>query len=130
MTTPRRSYSFALALTAATVIFLVLAIGALGIVGDGGRADRIFLVVPVVLGLGALLARFRPRGMVWATTATAVVQALVAVAAVVAVTVELDDFAGASIGDIVMINTLYVALFGLAAWRFRRSTPASAPSKG
>ena len=129
MTTTRRSYVLALALTLATVVFLVLAIGALGIVGDGGRADRIFLAVPAVLLLGALLARLRPRGMALATTVAAVVQAVAAAAAVVAVALGLDDFAGASIGDIVMVSTLYVALFGLAAWLFRRSAQASRPSE-
>ena len=125
MTTARTSYGLGLGLAAATLLFLVLGIGALGIVGDGGRADRIFLAVPLVLVLGALVARFRARGMTRALVATALTQVVAALAAVVAVLADVDDFAGASVADILMVSTLYAALFGVSAWLFRRSVGAS-----
>ncbi len=59
--------------------------------------------------------------MAVALTATALTQVLVAAIAVVAVAAGVDDFEGASIVDIVGINAMYAALFGLAAWLFRRS---------
>ena len=125
MTTARTSYGLGLALAAATLLFLILGIGALGIVGDGGRADRIFLAVPLVLLLGALLARLRARGMTRALVATALTQVVAALAAVVAVLAEVDDFAGASVADILMVSALYAALFGASAWLFRRSVGAT-----
>lgn len=121
MTRTRHYYVLGVALAAATAVALVLAMGALGIVGDGGRADRIFLAVPVVLLLGALVARFRPRGMVVAASVTAAAQAVAAVVAIVAVSAEVEDFAGASIADIAMVNTVYAAGFAVSARLFRRS---------
>jgi hypothetical protein len=120
-TTRRRTYVLALALALATALFLVLAMGALGIVGDGGRADRIFLAVPLVLVVGALVARLRPTGMAVALLATAATQAVACVVVVVAVAAGVDDYAGASIVDIVMVSAMYAALFGGSAWLFRRS---------
>lgn len=35
-------YSSAVALAVGTVLFLILGIGALGIIGDGGRPDRLY----------------------------------------------------------------------------------------
>lgn len=122
MTTDRRYYGLGLGLALATVLFLILAIGALGIVGDGGRADRIFLGVLVVLGVGALLARFRPAGMTRALMATAAAQALLGLAATVAVLAGVDDYDGASVVDVVGITLMYASLFAASAWLFHRST--------
>ena len=67
-----------------TVLFLILAIGALGIIGDGGRDDRMYLAVPAVLVLGTIVARLRAPGMSLALLATAATQVLVTVVALVA----------------------------------------------
>ena len=48
-----------------TVLFLLLGIGALGIVGDGDR-DWLYLAAPAVLLVVAVATRFRPGGMVLA----------------------------------------------------------------
>ena len=99
-----------------TLLFLILAIGALGIIGDGGRDDRMYLVVPAVLVLGTIVARLRATGMSLALLATAAAQVLVTVVALVA-----GVPAEASIVDILGINAMYAALFCLAAWLFRRA---------
>ena len=44
------------------MLFLLLGIGALGIVGDGDR-DMLYLAAPVVALVGAVVARFRAHGM-------------------------------------------------------------------
>ena len=98
------------------VLFLILAIGALGIIGDGGRDDRMYLAVPAVLVLGAIAARLRAPGMAVALLATAATQVLVTFIALVAGVPE-----DASIVDIVGINAMYAALFCLSAWLFRRA---------
>jgi len=123
MTSPTTSYRLALVLTAATALFLVLSIGALGIVGAGGRPDRVFAAVLAVLVGGTLAARLRASGMAVALAATALSQAVVTL--VVFLTGE-HHTAGASAVDIVGINAMFTALWGGAAWLFRRAdTPVA-----
>jgi hypothetical protein len=105
-----------------TALFLILAIGALGIIGDGGRDDRMYLAVPAVLVLGTIVARLRAPGMSLALLATAVTQVLVTVVALVAGVPE-----EASIVDILGINAMYAALFCLSAWLFRRAAEQDSP---
>jgi hypothetical protein len=115
--TARTSYVLGAALAVASVLFLLLGIGALGIVGDGDR-DAIYLVVPAVLVLGALVARFRAHAMAAALTATAATTLAVALVACLLV-VRNDE--SASLLDIVMVSGLYAALFATSAWLFHRS---------
>ena len=105
-----------------TVLFLILAIGALGIIGDGGRDDRMYLAVPAVLVLGAMVARLRAPGMSLALLATAATQVLVTFVVLVAGVPE-----EASIVDILGINAMYAALFCLSAWLFRRAAEQDSP---
>ena len=119
-------YRLAIGVALATATFLVLAIGALGIIGAGGRPDRVYAAVLGVLVIGTLLARLRPAGMALALVATAFAQALVTVTALLAGLHHVD---AASVVDILWINALYVALFSLSAWLFRRAAeqrPATA----
>ena len=59
--------------------------------------------------------------MALALGATAAAQALVGLGAIVAVLVRVDDFAGASVIDLVGINAMFVGLFALAGWLFLRA---------
>ena len=113
----RRSYALGAALALLTVVFLLLGMGALGIVGDGDR-DAPFLAVPVVLVVGALLARFRAHGMAWALAAAAATTLLACLVAVVQV-VRADE--AASLVDAVGISTTYAGMFAASGWLFRRS---------
>ncbi len=108
-------YRAAVAVAVATALFLILAAGAVGIIGDGDH-DRIYLGVLVVLVIGTVVARLRPGGMAVALVATALAQALITLTAFLAGLHE-----GASSIDIVGINAMYVALFTLSAWLFRRA---------
>ena len=108
-------YRLAVGVAVATVLFLILAVGALGIIGDGEQ-DRIYIGVLVVAAIGTLVARLRPAGMAVALVATALAQALITLTAFLAGLHE-----GASVMDMVGINAMYVALFGLSAWLFRRA---------
>src|SRR5919107_1027077 len=67
---PTTRYALALAVALGTVLFLLLGIGALGIVGDGDR-DWLYLAAPAVLLVVAAATRFRPDGMVLALGAAA-----------------------------------------------------------
>lgn len=108
-------YRLAVGVFVATVLFLVLAVGALGIIGDGEQ-DRIYIGVLVIAVIGTVVARLRPAGMAVALVATAAAQALITLTAFLAGLHE-----GASVIDILGINAMYVVLFGLSAWLFWRS---------
>ncbi len=117
MTSPATSYRLGLAVAVLTALFLLLGIGALGIIGDGGEDDRVYLGVLVVLVVGTLLARFKPRGMALALAATALAQVL---ATALAFALGVPD--GASVLDVLALTVMYAGLFALSAWLFRRST--------
>ncbi|NYE36881.1 phage-related minor tail protein [Nocardioides cavernae] len=124
--TPTTRYALALAVSVGTVLFLVLGIGALGIVGDGDR-DAIYLAGPAVGLLVAVLTRFRPRGMVLALGAAAVTTV---VAGAVAVGMVATDEVAASIADVVMLTGMYAGLFAVGAWLFSRVGSAPVRASG
>lgn len=115
--TPTTSYRLGLALAAGTALFLVLVSGAVGILGSGGRPDRVYVVVLAVLVLGTVLARLRAPGMALALLATAATQVVVTSTALVG---GLHP-AGASVPDILGITAMFAVLFATAAWLFRRA---------
>ena len=117
ITTSRRRYAQAAVLAVATVLFLLLGIGALGIVGDGDR-DMLYLAAPGVALVGAVAARFRAHGMA-AAMAAAAVTTLVAGAVAVVLVVRADETA--SLLDVAGLSSMYALLFGASAWLFRRS---------
>ena len=114
--TPTSRYVLALGVALATVAFLLLGIGALGIVGDGDR-DALYLAAPAVALLVALVTGFRPRGMALALAAAAVVTV---VAGAVAVGLIATDRETASILDVAMLTAMYAGLFAVGAWLFTR----------
>lgn len=116
-------YRLGAATAVGAALFLVLGIGALGIIGAGGRPDRIYLVAPLVGLVGAIVVRLRARGMAWALAATAV--AMVA-ATVVAIVAGWHEREGASLLDIIGLTLMYAGLFGASAWLFHRSADRSA----
>ncbi|GIN05281.1 hypothetical protein Pve01_69390 [Planomonospora venezuelensis] len=116
LASPTSRYALAGALSVGTVAFLLLGIGALGIVGDGDR-DWLYLAAPAVLLVVAAATRFRPGGMVLALGAAALTTLLAGVVAVVLVAA--DDTAG-SVVDVVMLSVMYAALFAAGAWLFSR----------
>ncbi|NGN95459.1 hypothetical protein G5C66_22305 [Nocardioides sp. KC13] len=102
---------------AGTAILLVLGAGALGIIGDGGRADMMYLAPIGIVVLGALMVRFRSRGMAFAAGTAAVATIVVGLIAIAAGLH--DDLDGAR--DILMISALYAAMFAVSGWLFWRS---------
>ncbi|HET6967189.1 MAG TPA: hypothetical protein VFI44_02875, partial [Ornithinibacter sp.] len=93
-------------------------IGALGIIGAGGRADRGYVAVLLVLAVGTALARLRPRGMSIALLATALTQVLVPVVVLAA---DVPGTEGTSVVDVVGLTAMYAGLFCASAWLFRRA---------
>lgn len=121
-TSPSATYRLALALAAGTGLFLFLSAGALGIIGDGGREDRMYAGVLAVLVIGSVVARLRAREMTYVLGATA---AAMGVCAVIAFANGWHELEGASVPEILGLTAMFAALFGASGWLFwRAATPA------
>ncbi len=118
------SYRLGWAVALGTAAVLLFGIVALGVIGSGGRSDLMYLGVLGIAVVGTVIARLRPRGMALALGATAL--ATVAVAAI-ALAAGMQHDEGASTGEILRLNAMFAAGFGLAAWLFQRS--AGQPSR-
>ena len=116
--TSTTSFRLAIAVAVGTAVMLVLGIGALGVIGDGGRADRGYLAVLVVLAVGTALARLRPRGMALALLATALTQVVVPV---VVLATDVPGTEDVSVLDVVGLTVMFAGLFGVSALLFHRA---------
>ena len=110
------AYRIGLALAVASALFLLWGVAAMGIVGaEGDSFDRLYVAV-VGIGIGgALLARFRPQGMAVTLGAMALAQGAITVLALV---LGKQQSPVSSVGEILMVNALFVALFVAAALMF------------
>jgi hypothetical protein len=97
---------WALALTA--TILLILVNGAVGMIGSEDNPFNLFFggVIAVAL-VGALAARFRPKGMAGAMVAAAIVQVTVAIVGLS------SDVRGG------ILSAMFAGLWLLSAWLFR-----------
>ena len=105
--------AFGLALVAA--LLLVWANGAVGLIGDEGNPTNLMYIAVLAVGIvGAIIARFQPRGMARSLFATAIAQALVAVIALI------FGLGSPVTGprEILVANGIFVALFVGSAWLF------------
>ncbi|MDE2781563.1 MAG: hypothetical protein OXK77_01275 [Gemmatimonadota bacterium] len=117
--TTARTYRLAVAASLLTALLLVWIIGAVGLIGvEGDPFDRLYGGVLAVGSAGALIARFRPRGMARAMIATALAQMLVTVIALI---VGKQHVPVSSVPEIVLLNGFYVALWTGSAWLFRKA---------
>ncbi|MDH3744090.1 MAG: hypothetical protein OES47_03195 [Acidobacteriota bacterium] len=97
------------ALAAAFIlIWMNLAVGILG--NEDNSANLMYGGVLFVGIIGALFARFQPRGMALALVATALAQTLVAVVALIT-----------GLGNTLILTGLFVALWLTSAWLFRKA---------
>ena len=111
-------YRFAVGVALAAALILIWLSLGVGIIGrDGDPANLMYFGVLAVGFIGAVIARFRPRGMARALVATALAQALVAVISL-----------GAGLGqpwsgplELSLLNGFFVVLFVASAWLFRRA---------
>ena len=117
-----RSYRFALALAVGAAFLLAWVSPSVGLIGaDGDPANVMYAGVLAVGGIGALVSRLQPRGMVRTLAGMALAQALVAGIAL---------FAGLGRPwsgplEIVLSNGFFITLFLASAWLFRRAVTAS-----
>lgn len=117
--TGKVAYRSALGVALAAALFLVWLILALGLIGaEGDPADLMYGGVLAIGIGGAMVARFQPRGMALALSATALAQALVAVIALVAGKHRAE---ATSVAELLGLNGMFVVLFAGSAWLFRRA---------
>ena len=114
--TGNTAYRAGVGVAIAAVFLLVWSNAAVGIT-DSDADLMFFLLVPTVGVIGALLARFQPRGMARAMFATALVQALVAMIALIAGIVPAYN----SAFEILGITGFFVVLFVGSALLFREA---------
>lgn len=112
--TDNLAYRAAVGVAVGATLLLVWANLAVGLIGsEDNPANLMYLVVLAVGIIGALVARFRPRGLAWALFAMALAQALVAVIAL--------GLPSSGPLEIVAVNGFFVTLFTGSACLFRRA---------
>ena len=115
----RSAYRLALGAAVATPFLLLWIIGAVGLIGvEGDPFDRIYGGVIAVGVIGALIARFRPRGMARVMVAAAFAQALVAVIALI---IGKQHSPVSSVIEILGLNGFFVVLWLVSARLFVRA---------
>ena len=97
------------------LVWLSLGVGIIG--KDGDPANRMYFGVLGIGIAGAIIARFRPRGMAHALVATALAQALVTA---VALTARLGlPWSGPA--ELLLLNGFFAALWLASAWLFSKA---------
>ncbi len=115
----RSAYRLAAGSALATALGLMWVIGAVGLVGaEGDPYDFAYGSVLAVGIVGSAVARFRPRGMARALVAAALVQALVAVVALI---VGKQHSPVSSVTEILGANGFFVGLWLASARLFVRA---------
>lgn len=126
MKTESSTYRFAVGVALAAAFILIWLSLGVGIIGkDGDPANLMYFGVLAVGIIGALIARFRPRGMARALFATAIAQTAVGAIALIA---ELGDPWSGPL-ELSLLNGFFVALFVGSAWLFRRAAQGQ-PERG
>jgi hypothetical protein len=117
------AYRFAAALALAAALVIVWLNAAAGLIGieDDDPANLLYLGVLAIGFIGAIIARFRPRGLSRALFATALAQASVGA-------IALTYPNTASSLQIVLVHALLVASFAGAALLFRYAAREGFPT--
>ena len=120
-----KTYRLAVGLALVATLILFWAIGAVGLLGpEIGRntADLIYLGVPAVGVIGAIVARCRPREMARAMFATALAVVSLPVILVAGLTPLSPNIAGDAFPyGLLIVHAPFAALYLGSAWLFRKS---------
>ena len=115
------AYRAAVGVALGAAFLLVWINAAVGIIGNEDNPTNLMYFGVLAVGIiGAMIARFQPKGMALALFATAFAQMLVALIALIAWRPSLDDAPG--ILGVFMLNAFFVMLFVVSAFLFRRAT--------
>lgn len=117
-------YKLAVGLALTTGLCLIWANLAVGIIGSESAPINMLYFGAIAVGIiGAIIARFKPRGMANTMLSTAFAIALIAIAAIIT---ESGSRASQLMG-IVLINGFFIMIFLGAAWLFNYSTEKTEP---
>jgi hypothetical protein len=125
------AYRSAMGVALAATFILFWGIGAVGFMGTDNEHpnDLMYIVVPVVGIIGAIIARFRPHGMARAMLATALALMLVPVIVVIAglnlVPISMSEL----ISFTLVQNGLFAALYVGSALLFRKAARKQPPAE-
>jgi hypothetical protein len=115
----KSAYRVAIGLGVAASLFLLMLIGAVGVIGvEGDPFDFVYFGVVGIGVVGALIARFRARGMAYALFSMALAQAVVVAVALI---IGKQDSPVSSVTEIVGLNGFFIVLFVASALLFRRA---------
>lgn len=119
------AYRVAVGVVLAAVFLLVWVNAAVGIIGEPGGPNLMYVGVLGVGLIGALIARFRPHGMARALFMMAIAQGLVPVIALMTAMPDMMEPPG--VVGVFGLNAFFALLFVGSAMLFRRAS-ASAPT--
>ena len=126
-TTGNTAYRSAVGVALAAAFVLVWVNGAVGVIGtERDEANLMYGGVLAVGIIGAIIARFQPRGMARALFATALAQAFVAVVALIA---GFGSTAPTWPLDILILTGFFAALWLISAWLFRKTAHGQPPAR-
>jgi hypothetical protein len=114
------SYQLAVAAALGTGFLLGAVNGAVGIIGSENQPANLLYLGVIAIGLlGAVLARFRPRGMSRALLGAAIAQVLVPVIALMLW--PQISWGGAGMVGVFALNAFFAGMFAGSAWLFGRA---------
>ena len=123
-----RAYRAAFSVGFAGVLLLGWVSGAVGIIGsENNPANVMYWTVPAVLLIGSLISRFKPRGMAHTLFATAFIQLLVPVVALIIAPGV--SWGNAGVIGVFVANSIFVALFVGSGLLFLRADIVLKPSQ-
>lgn len=115
------AYKIAIGFALFTGLFLLWVNGAVGIIGTEQNPVNLLYFGVIAVGIiGALIARFQPKGMVYTMIAMAIAQALVAAIALAGGYYQSPP---SSVIQILGVNGFFIFLFLLSAILFRNIVP-------
>lgn len=120
------AYRAAVGLAVMTALILIWMNAAVGIIGDDELFNLMYFGVLAIGVVGALIARFQPRGMARALIAVAIGQMLVPT-----IVLAIPGLRGAlmeppGIVGVFVLNACFAMLWIASAWLFRKARRASA----
>ncbi len=118
------AYKIAAGLALGTGFLLIWINGAVGIIGDSD-VNMLYAAVGLTLLIGAVAARLKPRGLSFALYATAFVQFLIPVAALILGTADFSP----GVAQVFLLNGIFVLMFAGAGVLFRRAIPPQIPAQ-
>jgi hypothetical protein len=115
-----KTYRIAFVVGLGTTFLLGWVSGAVGIIGSENQPiNLMYWAVPAVLLIGSLISRFKPRGMARTLFATALVQVLIPVVALI-ISPEVS-WGNAGVIGVFVFNSIFAVLFIGSALLFRRA---------